>query len=411
MGNKITQENKELILFTSGFPFTKDEPFLNEEIHFHIANWSKVSVFCVSNSSKLSSEQFPAIEVYPNRFSYKSKNRFGVILKYWKSLAQEILLLIRKGILSKLGVFTVSTFFQSHAMAKWFANEHIKPEKEYIIYCYWGNQLCLTAELIAMFCKNVKVVTRVHGFDVYEIQTAHSHVSWQRFLVEHIGLMMPDSQAGCNYLHQKYPAFKNQIRTNYCGFYSEKLNPVPDSSCFRIVTCSFIRGVKRLTLLPPALEKLKFPVKWTVIGDGSGLPELREMCSKLPENIEVEFVGFKTQQQFMKIYASGRFHFLVSLSKSEGLPVSMIECISFGIPIISTDVGGCNEIVNEVTGLLIPKDFTADYLAKQLEKAYENYNYSLNYRESIRKFWNEHFNSHKNYNAVSKMMLEMCGTN
>ena len=41
-------------------------------------------------------------------------------------------------------------------------------------------------------------------------------------------------------------------------------------------------------------------------------------------------------------------------SLSEGIPVSIMEAISFGIPIIATNVGGNAEIVNDETGVLIP---------------------------------------------------------
>lgn len=42
------------------------------------------------------------------------------------------------------------------------------------------------------------------------------------------------------------------------------------------------------------------------------------------------------------------------MSLSEGIPVSIMEAISFGIPIIATNVGGNAEIVNDETGVLIP---------------------------------------------------------
>ena len=46
----------------------------------------------------------------------------------------------------------------------------------------------------------------------------------------------------------------------------------------------------------------------------------------------------------------------------------MMEAQSFGIPIMSTDVGGCNEICNENTGFLIPKDFTAIDAANKIQE-------------------------------------------
>ena len=40
----------------------------------------------------------------------------------------------------------------------------------------------------------------------------------------------------------------------------------------------------------------------------------------------------------------------LTVSANEGIPVSIMEAQSFGIPVIATDVGGISEIVNNVNG-------------------------------------------------------------
>ena len=48
----------------------------------------------------------------------------------------------------------------------------------------------------------------------------------------------------------------------------------------------------------------------------------------------------------------------MNVSESEGIPVSIMEASSFGIPVIATNVGGVGEIVeNGYNGLLLNKDF------------------------------------------------------
>ena len=59
----------------------------------------------------------------------------------------------------------------------------------------------------------------------------------------------------------------------------------------------------------------------------------------------------------------------INVSSSEGLPVSIMEAISFGIPVIATDVGGTGEIVkNGISGFLINRDFETVELAKKIMK-------------------------------------------
>ncbi|NCO54621.1 MAG: glycosyltransferase, partial [Bacteroidetes bacterium] len=47
----------------------------------------------------------------------------------------------------------------------------------------------------------------------------------------------------------------------------------------------------------------------------------------------------------------------INVSESEGIPVSIMEALSAGIPVIATNVGGTNEIVNNDVGFLIDKEF------------------------------------------------------
>ena len=57
----------------------------------------------------------------------------------------------------------------------------------------------------------------------------------------------------------------------------------------------------------------------------------------------------------------------VNVSSSEGLPVSIMEAFSFGVPVVATKVGGIPEIVDEKCGILIPKEFEPKELGYILE--------------------------------------------
>ena len=48
--------------------------------------------------------------------------------------------------------------------------------------------------------------------------------------------------------------------------------------------------------------------------------------------------------------------YFINLSDSEGIPVSIMEAMSVGIPIIARDVGGNREIVTNNNGCLLEGD-------------------------------------------------------
>ncbi len=88
-----------------------------------------------------------------------------------------------------------------------------------------------------------------------------------------------------------------------------------------------------------------------------------------------------------------------------------MEAISFGIPIIATNVGGTAEIVTPETGILIDKDFDVKQLASILDEFKKTPYYSGERRKNIKNFWNQHFNSSINtenfLNSFKKVTYEI----
>ena len=58
----------------------------------------------------------------------------------------------------------------------------------------------------------------------------------------------------------------------------------------------------------------------------------------------------------------------INLSTSEGIPVSIMEAYSFGIPAIATNVGGTAELVSNKNGRLIDVTLDAIAIAKTIEE-------------------------------------------
>lgn len=80
-----------------------------------------------------------------------------------------------------------------------------------------------------------------------------------------------------------------------------------------------------------------------------------------------------------------------------------MEAISFGIPVIATDVGGTNEIVNADNGSLLHKEVSADSIASAIQEyiAMDSQRY-VRKRECARKHWEECFSAKTNYGNFYK---------
>jgi glycosyltransferase involved in cell wall biosynthesis len=121
--------------------------------------------------------------------------------------------------------------------------------------------------------------------------------------------------------------------------------------------------VKRLDRLARALRGATFPVQWTHLGDGPERPVIEREVRRLPACVRVQLLGHLPGAEVRRYYNETPVDAFVSVSRSEGLPVSLMEATSYGIPCVATDVGGVRELVGEATRL--PADIDeATLLAK-----------------------------------------------
>ncbi len=111
--------------------------------------------------------------------------------------------------------------------------------------------------------------------------------------------------------------------------------------------------VRALALALPSMPSLRL---W-IVGEGSSRAALEELVEELELTGAVHFWGLQMDPgRFLR--AADAF---IMSSDSEGLPMSLLQAMSVGLPAIVTDVGGMGEIVRlGKNGLLIPvKDVAA----------------------------------------------------
>ncbi|SJT66602.1 UDP-D-galactose:(glucosyl)lipopolysaccharide-1%2 C6-D-galactosyltransferase [Clostridioides difficile] len=164
--------------------------------------------------------------------------------------------------------------------------------------------------------------------------------------------------------------------------------------------------VKRIDLLAKSLATLKdsgLKLKWIHFGAGDGLEEVKEYSKENLSFMDVEFKGSVKNEELMNYYSNNPVDLFVNTSSSEGLPVSIMEACSFGIPTIATDVGGTSEIVNNKTGILIECDFNINDLGEKIR-----YMVTLSeddkqkFRDNCREIWLENFCGENNFQGFSR---------
>ena len=84
-------------------------------------------------------------------------------------------------------------------------------------------------------------------------------------------------------------------------------------------------------------------------------------------NVTYVFKGNVDNAALLEDYITENYYLFVNVSSSEGIPVSIMEASSVGIPCLATDVGGTGEIISDgVNGLLLRADVSDRELADRI---------------------------------------------
>ena len=122
--------------------------------------------------------------------------------------------------------------------------------------------------------------------------------------------------------------------------------------------------------------------KCKLIGEGMDLELMKEKAQNLQLINKVSFTGLLQGQELADALSSGDF--LVLSSNYENMPVVILEALASGLPVVSTNVGGIKEMIDDTKGILVePRNQEA--LAEAMIKMIETHkNYDANYlRNSV----------------------------
>ena len=255
---------------------------------------------------------------------------------------------------------------------------------------------------------NSKFISRGHGYDLFQYRWDYKYIPMQARCLKEMDLVLAISDHGKKYIIEEYKLDKEKVFLNYLGKEDHGLGKYEKSSSLRLVSCSRMDPIKRLDRIISTLSLSKLSIEWTHIGGGKGLNDLTSKAMKLPDNVKTNFLGMKTNEEVLSLYKNMPFDLFINVSEEEGLPVSIMEASSFGIPSVATDVGGSSEIVNEKTGFLIEKDFS-DLKLLQIIESYYNLEdrKKMNYRNQARETFIKKFNSKENSKILSNKINEL----
>jgi len=149
----------------------------------------------------------------------------------------------------------------------------------------------------------------------------------------------------------------NRLHIVHCGVDPALFNLVSHKQPGkRLLYVGRLSAAKGLPILLESLAALKSShpeIILTVVGDGEDRAELEQMTARLELNNNVKFVGYKSQAEVREYMQETDVFVLPSFA--EGVPVSLMEAMAAGVPVVTTQIAGVSELVeNGVSGYIVP---------------------------------------------------------
>ena len=137
---------------------------------------------------------------------------------------------------------------------------------------------------------------------------------------------------------------KNEILTKY---------GIEKNNRFIISYICRIAAQKRPVLLAKIMRGVcqrRKDCLFVIAGDGDMLPKLKSKVRKYGISNNVKFLG--NVKDTKEIYAISDA--TINCSIKEGLALTSYESLAMGVPVISADVGGQKELIDETVGIIVP---------------------------------------------------------
>jgi len=412
-----------LILLTAGFPYGTDEPFLESELPYLADKFEKIFIFAVdAPPGSQATREIPTNAKHFNLARHGKKasrilDLAGAIMKppankgaYREECEEATAGFKRKLFLAYFEKRSAHITARCRVILDGLGLESFETV---VVYSYWlfitARAASLLKEPLLQRCGTVRFYSRAHGYDIYDFRNSLGYLPMRRQILNVADAVFPCSNHGTRYLCEKYPSFCEKISTSYLGTLDYGLGPATPGGLVHLISCSRIVPLKRIERIASSLALLAnrgLNLKWTHIGGGKGLPKLKKTVAASLGFMECEFTGTIPNKAVAAFYTNHPIFLFINVSSSEGLPVSIMEAASFGIPAVATDVGGTSEIVlDAVTGKLLRQDFTDADLASAIEgfAAMSTADYEA-MRARTRAAWQAKFDAAANYAAFGVMI-------
>lgn len=399
---------KRLILLMNDYPYgIGEKSFINPEIPY-LKERFELIIVSTSNSNELTSEVDNEIKIFHIPIIFNLCEKIYYFVKFF--LIPECINEVEEILASKVKVASrirdsIGFFASADKLYIYLKKQGIiNKEQINYIYSYWCHSNCMALILYKNKYPKMKIITRLHGYDLYQERNFFGRQPFRTLLHKRIDRMVFVAEEARAYYLKTW----DQLDPSLCEIYKlgiENEFPVEidydKKEEMTIVSCSNLIHLKRVDLIVRALSKIDYiKIKWVHFGSGEDADRVENLAANIlgsKKNINYEFKGYVKNDIIKQYYAESMVDWFITASESEGgCPVSIQEAMSFGIPIIGTETGGIASMIKG-NGFLLPVDVEPDMLAETILKLQKMETKDiLKMRQASRNIWVSEYNAKEN---------------
>lgn len=199
-----------------------------------------------------------------------------------------------------------------------------------------------------------------------------------------------------------------------CSKFSFTPRKLPDDGRVRILTIARLvekKGVEYGIRAIAKLCQIKPEIEYNIVGNGPLQKNLQQLIEKLNVKDNVRLIGWKQHEEIVEILDRTSILLAPSITSEEGdregIPVSIMEAMAMGLPIVSTQHSGIPELVEDgISGFLVPeKDVEA--LAEKLTYLIEHPHLWPQMGQAGRAYVEEHYDINKLNNKLVEIYQKL----
>ena len=248
------------------------------------------------------------------------------------------------------------------------------------------------------------------SFDEFQVKNYGFSISLQKkmrsFSIKKTDIVVTPSQHLKNFILNL--GFKNKIEIINNGvFIPEENANIFTNDQINITIVSRLVSHKNIKKIIRAISDLNDPLIYlNIIGDGPELNQLQRISLESNNKDNIIFHGKLNRDDINHIFLKSDIY--IQASNYEGLPHSLLEAMSYGIPVLSTPVGECKEILgNEDRGYILDLPVSKNNIKSKISEIIGEKNIASKKGKRGKDFINEKYNLTNSFNLYKNLFTRL----